>query len=166
VYSFSHLVDEPDDRRLPRPLTNKEELMSAPLLCPRCGSDEVMPRVRIVERGDDGMRHEVQAEVLRRPNARLFKRPERVNLTARVCSACGYAELYAESPGALYRAQLEADADPSISAGEELERTREALADSQIRLGELEQKLAFLEQVIERKQPPAALPPARPDGDA
>jgi predicted nucleic-acid-binding Zn-ribbon protein len=140
--------------------------MSAPLLCPRCGSDEVMPRVRIVERGDDGMRHEVQAEVLRRPNALLFKRPERVNLTARVCSACGYAELYVDSPGALFRAHLEADANPAVSAGEELERTREALADSQMRLAELEEKLAFLEQLIERKQSPAALPPAHADGEA
>jgi hypothetical protein len=40
---------------------------------------------------------------------------------------------------------------------EELERTREALADSQIRLGELEEKLAFVEQLLEQK-PPKALP--------
>jgi hypothetical protein len=137
--------------------------MPVPLVCPRCGSDEVMPRVRIVERGDDGMRHEVQAEVLRRPNALIFKRPERVDLTAKVCSACGFVELYVESPGALFRAHLEADANPAVSAGEELERTREALADSQMRLAELEEKLAFLEQLIEGKQSPGALPPGRPE---
>ena len=132
--------------------------MPEPLLCGRCGSDEVMPRVRVVERGDDGMRHDLQAEILRRPNALLFKRPERVNLTARVCSACGYAELYADAPAALYRAYLQADSNPSVSAVEELERTREALADSQIRLGELEEKLAFVEQLLERDRPPTALP--------
>jgi hypothetical protein len=135
--------------------------MPVPLVCPRCGSDEVIPRVRVVERGDDGMRHEVQAEVLRRPNALIFKRPERVDLTAKVCSACGYVELYVESPGALFRAHLEADAIPAVSAGEELERTREALADSQMRLAELEEKLAFLEQLIEGKQSLGALPPGR-----
>ncbi|HTK46994.1 MAG TPA: hypothetical protein VL328_03325 [Gemmatimonadaceae bacterium] len=135
--------------------------MPVPLVCPRCGSDEVIPRVRVVERGDDGMRHEVQAEVLRRPNALIFKRPERVDLTAKVCSACGYVELYVESPGALFRAHLEADANPAVSAGEELERTREALADSQMRLAELEEKLAFLEQLIEGKQSLGALPPGR-----
>ena len=135
------------------------------LLCSRCGSDEVMPRVRVVERGEDGVRHDLQAEVLRRPNALLFKRAERVNLTARVCSACGYTELYVDAPGTLYRAYLQADANPAVSAMEELERTREALADSQIRLGELEEKLAFVEQLIERKQPPAALPKG-PDGQA
>jgi hypothetical protein len=139
--------------------------MPDPLLCPRCGSDEVMPRVRIVERAEDGARHDLQAEVQRRPNAMLFKRPERTNLAARVCGGCGYAELYADAPGALYRAYLQADANPAVSAMEELERTREALADSQIRLGELEEKLAFVEQLIERKQPPTALPRA-PDGEA
>jgi len=135
------------------------------LLCPRCGSDEVMPRIRVVERGEDGMRHDLQAEVLRRPNALLFKRPERANLTARVCSACGYTELYVDAPGALYRAYLQADASPALSAMEELERTREALAESQIRLGELEEKLTFVEQLLERDRPPKALPKG-PDGHA
>jgi len=140
--------------------------MPDPVLCPRCGSAEVMPRVRVVERAEDGMRHDLQAEVVRRPNALLFKRPERVNLTARVCGACGFTELYVDAPAALYRAYLQADANPAVSAMEELERTREALADSQLRLGELEEKLAFVEQLIERKQPPAALPPGRTDPEA
>ena len=51
--------------------------MPDPLVCPRCGSDEVMPRVRVVERAEDGLRHDLQSEVVRRPNALLFKRPER-----------------------------------------------------------------------------------------
>jgi hypothetical protein len=139
--------------------------MPEPLLCPRCGSDEMMPRVRVAERGDDNMRYDLQVEILRRPNALLFKRPERANLTARVCSACGYAELYVDAPGALYSAYLQADANPAVSAMEELERTREALAESQTRLGELEEKLVFVEQLIQRKQPPAALPPGHPDGE-
>lgn len=128
------------------------------LRCPRCSSDEVMPRVRVVERGEDGYRHDLQVEVLRRPSAVFFKRPERINLTARVCGACGYTELYVDAPGALYTAYLQADSSPAVSAMEELERTREALADSQIRLGELEEKLAFVEQLLERDQPPKALP--------
>ena len=132
--------------------------MPDPLLCRRCGSDEVMPRVRVVERGEDGYRHDLQVEVQRRPNAMFFKRPERANLTARVCAACGHTELYVDAPGALYTASLEAVSNPAVSAIEELERTREALADSQIRLGELEEKLAFVEQLLERDRPPKALP--------
>jgi hypothetical protein len=132
--------------------------MPDPLLCLRCGSDEVIPRVRVVERADDGMRHDVQVEIQRKPNARFFKRPERVDLTARVCCACGFTELYADAPRALYTAYLQADSSPNVSAIEELERTREALAESQIRLSDLEEKLAFVEQLIERKQSPRALP--------
>ncbi len=135
--------------------------MPDPLLCNRCGSDSILPRVRVVERGEDGLRQDLQLEVQRRPNALLFKRPERFTLSARVCGACGYAELYADSPGALHTAYLQADASPAASALEELERTREALADSQIRLQELEEKLVFVEQILERDNPKRALPKGR-----
>lgn len=128
------------------------------LRCTRCGSDEVMPRVRVVERAEDGARHDLKVEVQRRPNAVFFKRPQRNDLTARVCGVCGYAELYVDAPGALYAAYLQADSNPAVSAAEELERTREALAESQIRMGELEEKLAFVEQLLERDKPPKALP--------
>jgi hypothetical protein len=131
--------------------------MPAPLLCARCGSDEVISRARIAERGESNARYDLEVEVQRRPNAVLFKRPERAALTARVCGSCGYAELFVDSPSALYAAHLQADANPTVSALEELERTREALAESQIRLGELEEKLAFVERIIERPRPPAAL---------
>ncbi len=41
---------------------------------------------------------------------------------------------------------------------EELDRTREALAESQIKLAELEEKLAFVEKLLERDRPQTALP--------
>ncbi|PYP78105.1 MAG: hypothetical protein DMD35_12430 [Gemmatimonadetes bacterium] len=126
--------------------------------CSRCGADEVIPRVRVAERGDDNFRYDLQVEIQRRPNAVFFKRPQRADLTARVCGACGYTELYVDAPGALYTAYLQTDSTTTVSAMEELERTREALADSQIRLGELEEKLAFVEQLLERDRPPKALP--------
>ena len=132
--------------------------MPTPLTCIRCGSDEVIPRVRIVERGDGNTRYDLQLEVQRRPNAVLFKRPERSSLSALVCGACGFTELYAEAPRVLYGAYVQADTSPAVSALDELARTREALADSQIRLHELEEKLNFVEQLLERDQPPPALP--------
>jgi hypothetical protein len=128
------------------------------LLCTRCGSDAVIPRVRVIDRGDSNTRQDLEVEVQRRPNAVLFKRPERSKLSAQVCGACGHVELYAEAPRALYAAYLEADASPNVFALEELERTREALADSQIRLHELEEKLAFVEQLLEPRHSDAALP--------
>jgi formate dehydrogenase assembly factor FdhD len=118
----------------------------------------VIPRVRVIDRGDSNGRYDLEVEVQRRPNAVLFKRPERSTLSAQVCGACGHAELYAEAPRALYAAYLQADASPTVSALEELERTREALADAHLRLHELEEKLGFVEKLMEPRQSDAALP--------
>jgi hypothetical protein len=119
------------------------------LRCSRCGSDAIIPHVRVLDRDEGGTHRDLQVEVQRRPNALLFKRPERSKISAQVCGACGYAELYAETPRALHEAYLHADTSPAVSALEELDRTREALADSQLRLQELEEKLAFVEQLLE-----------------
>ena len=130
--------------------------------CSRCGSDEIIPRTRVIDRGDHNWRHDLQIEVQRRPNALLFKGAERSNVSAQLCAACGYVELSADMPQALYATHLQADASPAFSASEELERTREALADSQIKLHELGEKLAFLEQLLEHKALPPAPPKAEP----
>ena len=135
--------------------------MSDALVCTKCGSESVIPRLRVVERAEDGTRHDVQLEIQRRPKAMFFKRPERSTLWSRVCSDCGHVELYADVPHLLYTAWLEAEANPNVSALEELEQTREALADSQVRLQELEEKLALVEKLLERQ--PAA--PILPKGD-
>jgi hypothetical protein len=128
------------------------------LRCDRCGSDAIIPRVRVLDRDENGTHRDLQLEVQRRPNALLFKRPERSKMSAQVCGACGYAELYVEAPRALYAAYLQADASPTVSALEELDRTREALADSQLKLHELEEKLAFVEQLMEPRRSDPALP--------
>lgn len=131
------------------------------LRCTRCGSDAMIPRARVIDRDEAGSYRDLQVEVQRRPNAMLFKRPERATISAQVCGACGYTELNVEAPGALYAAYLQADASQNVSALEELERTREALADSQLRLQELEEKLAFVEQLMEPRHPDGALPKKR-----
>jgi hypothetical protein len=128
------------------------------LRCIRCGSEEIIPRVRVLDRDEGGTHRDLQVEVQRRPNAMLFKRPERSKISARVCGGCGFTELYVEAPRALYRAYLHADASPTVSVLEELDRTREALADSQLRLQELEEKLAFVEQLVEPRHADSALP--------
>lgn len=85
--------------------------MPDPLRCSRCGSDAIIPRVRVLDQDEGGTHRDLQA-----------------------------------------------DASPTVSALEELDRTREALADSQLRLQELEEKLAFVEQLIEPRRSDAALP--------
>jgi hypothetical protein len=131
--------------------------MSGPLVCVKCGSESVIPRLRVVERGEDGARHDVQLEIQRRPSAVFFKRSERAKLAARACGDCGHVEFYSEAPRGLYAAWLEADADPTVSAADELELTRDALAESQLRLQELEEKLAVVENLLERRQSDPAL---------
>jgi hypothetical protein len=44
--------------------------MPDPLVCTRCGSDAVIPRVRVIDRGDSNTIQDLEVEVRRRPNAR------------------------------------------------------------------------------------------------
>ena len=103
--------------------------MPDPLRCTRCGSDAIIPRVRVLDRDEGGTHRDLQVEVQRRPNAMLFKRPERSKVSAQVCGACGYAEFYVEAPRALYGAYLQADASPTVSALEELDSTLYVTSD-------------------------------------
>ena len=132
--------------------------MTTVLACPSCGSNEVIPRVRMVDRGDGNGRYDLQVEVYRRPNARLFKGAQYSSVFAQLCGVCGHIELYADTPRAIHAAYLQAEPSSPGSASEELALTREALADSQLQLEELREKLVFLEQLIGRKEPPKSLP--------
>lgn len=131
--------------------------MTSRAQCNRCGSADIIPRARVADR-DGGGWYDLQIEVRRRPNALIFKGAQRSSVVAQVCGACGYVELFVETPGTIYDAYVRADAGPDVSAAEELERTREALADSQIQLHDLEKKLEFLETLLAGREPSKALP--------
>ena len=75
--------------------------------CPRCGSDAVIPDVRLTDRDNNGAYRTAQLGLIRKPGALLFKREERVEMTARVCSDCGHVDFYVVDPGALWDAHLE-----------------------------------------------------------
>ena len=81
--------------------------MPDPLPCPRCGSDAVIPDVRLVDRSDDGTYRTAMLGLFRKPSARLFKREVHVEMTTRVCSDCGHVDFYAADPAALWTAHLE-----------------------------------------------------------
>ena len=85
--------------------------MPVPPPCPRCGSDAVIPDVRLTDRTEDGTHRTATLGLYRKPSARLFKRELRVELTARVCSDCGFVDFYAADPAALWAAHLERLAD-------------------------------------------------------
>ena len=71
--------------------------------CAKCGSRKVIPDADLLDQGQysDGT---LQAKIDRYPSA-IFRKGRAVSrLTARVCARCGYVELYAEYPEALYDA--------------------------------------------------------------
>jgi hypothetical protein len=73
-------------------------------VCPRCGSHEVIPHVRIVDRGPGYARRDIQVEVYESPDALLFKGTHEGTLHAAICGLCGHADLYVTNPAELLAA--------------------------------------------------------------
>lgn len=63
-----------------------------PRQCAKCGSDKIIPGVRVRTRGSDNSRNDLELEVPGRPNALLFKSNEYGRVSATVCGACGFTE--------------------------------------------------------------------------
>lgn len=88
--------------------------MGADITCAKCGSIKVVPRAHVLDRGhyssDVG---NVRVGVTRKPTALLFKGHEKVEVYARVCGECGFAELFVEEPHSIYQAYLDSQSDPS-----------------------------------------------------
>ena len=77
--------------------------------CDRCGSTRIIPRARVIDRSD-GNGANVRVSVKRKRDALFFTAEERVETFARICGECGFTELFAEDPAALYEAYLVARA--------------------------------------------------------
>ena len=75
--------------------------------CLRCGSDSLIPDVRIVSRDSNASHEPIYLGVQTNPAAMLFKGEVRSTLHAQVCADCGAVELTAADPDALWRAHLE-----------------------------------------------------------
>ena len=86
--------------------------------CPRCGSGDMIPRLRVY--GYDGS--EAFVRIYENPRA-VFAQPHRYPLDARVCSTCGYTELFVSRPQELHvlyqrAAQVDLEqAQQGVSAG-------------------------------------------------
>ena len=81
------------------------------LKCSKCGSDKIIPLVNMIDQGEysDGR---LKAKVgYANPDAWVFKGTIYAKLKANICGECGYTELVAEEPEALYRAYLSASSD-------------------------------------------------------
>lgn len=75
-------------------------------VCEVCGSQKVIPDVRILDQGQysDG---KLKVVVYGNPRALLFKDKVHGELKAGVCGECGHTELKAVNPKALYQAYQE-----------------------------------------------------------
>ena len=71
--------------------------------CAKCGSGKVVPLARMADQGQysDG---KLKAVVYTNPEAWIFKGAVSAVLRARICGDCGFTELYAEKPQALFKA--------------------------------------------------------------
>jgi hypothetical protein len=69
--------------------------------CRNCGSTKIIPEAEIRDQGQhsDGR---LKTAVDGNPDALIFKDRVTAILKARVCGDCGYAEIYAQDPRALY----------------------------------------------------------------
>ncbi len=81
--------------------------MKLDAVCARCGSSRIIPRARVIDRGDyNSDAGSQRVSVARDPTALFFTGEEKVETSARICGECGFTELFAEDPAALYEAYL------------------------------------------------------------
>lgn len=76
--------------------------------CAKCRSAKVIPRARIIDRGDYNVHADLTVHVYENPEALIFRGTNAGTLTAWICGECGYVETYIENPGELYAAYLRA----------------------------------------------------------
>ena len=86
---------------------------STDLKCGKCGSAQVVPRARVIDRGDySADSGNIGVAVARRPHALIFKNSELADVYARVCGACGFVELFIDEPAEIYAAHEESRLTP------------------------------------------------------
>ena len=76
--------------------------------CSKCGSERAIPLVGMMDQGQysDGTLKALVAYT--NPEAWVFKGAVYAKLKANICGECGYTELIAEDPAALYDAYVKA----------------------------------------------------------
>ena len=74
----------------------------ATMKCPRCGSENIMPNLRIRDRYERGLGQDLEVVVEANPGALIFKQSHREALRATVCGECGNVGLSVENPKGLW----------------------------------------------------------------
>src|SRR5687768_17116835 len=85
------------------------------MVCAKCGSRRVIPRVGVHDYGQPDDAH-LRAHVETHPQALFFKGSVYGRVNARICADCGYTELFTENANELYEAYIKALAEhPELS---------------------------------------------------
>jgi len=79
-------------------------------ICPKCGSGEIIPNVRIIDHAHYNQPMDLSATIYTHPEAWVFKGEVSHRFQARVCGACGYTEFYVDDPAGLLAAAKKATA--------------------------------------------------------
>lgn len=74
----------------------------ATMKCPRCGSEKIMPNLRIHDRYKGRHDDWIGIEIEGKPDALIFKDTHKEFLRATVCGECGNVELTADNPKGLW----------------------------------------------------------------
>ena len=68
--------------------------------CPKCGSTEVVANAKVIDHAHNGERSLTVATFVDH-DALIFRGKHESKVSAWVCTACGYLELYADAPATL-----------------------------------------------------------------
>ena len=70
--------------------------------CVKCGSEKVIPDVKIVDHGYMDSKHDLAIELSGNPDAKIFKDTRKGVLRATVCGQCGDVRLSVDNPQELW----------------------------------------------------------------
>jgi len=75
--------------------------------CPKCGSTKIVPRAKVLDRGENNWRGELELQVSANPEALIFTGNRNSTLYARVCAGCSNVEFLADDAQGLWDAYQE-----------------------------------------------------------
>ena len=72
--------------------------------CPKCNSTDIIADAKAIDRGDGNVQRDLSIATFGNPDALIFRDKSTTTVSAWVCAACGYVELYADRLGDIRRA--------------------------------------------------------------
>jgi predicted nucleic-acid-binding Zn-ribbon protein len=66
--------------------------------CPKCGSQDIVCDAKVIDRGHNNRFAELTIATYGKPDALVFRDKRETTVSAWLCTACGFVELYADSP--------------------------------------------------------------------